>query len=63
MPLRRGSGMGKYEFLVDTYRTERLKSLSVWSQIPEARMHFRPEPPRERRWSTWCTSAPAKTRG
>jgi uncharacterized damage-inducible protein DinB len=31
-------------FLVDTYRTERLKTLSVWSQIPDARMHFRPEP-------------------
>jgi uncharacterized damage-inducible protein DinB len=36
--------MRRYEFLVETYRTERLKTLSVWSQIPEARMGFRPEP-------------------
>jgi uncharacterized damage-inducible protein DinB len=34
----------RYDFLVDTYRTERLKTLSVWSQIPDARMRFRPEP-------------------
>jgi len=36
--------MPKYEFLVDTYSTERLKTLGVWSQIPDARMQFRPEP-------------------
>jgi uncharacterized damage-inducible protein DinB len=36
--------MSRYEFLVDTYRTERLKTLGVWSQIPDARMRFRPEP-------------------
>ena len=36
--------MSRYDFLVDTYRTERLKTLSVWSQIPEERMLFRPEP-------------------
>jgi uncharacterized damage-inducible protein DinB len=36
--------MSRYEFLVETYRTERLKILGVWSQIPDARMHFRPEP-------------------
>ena len=36
--------MRRYDFLVDTYRTERLKTLSVWSQIPDARMNFRPEP-------------------
>ncbi|OFZ98925.1 MAG: damage-inducible protein DinB [Betaproteobacteria bacterium RIFCSPLOWO2_02_FULL_62_17] len=36
--------MGKYEFLVDTYDTERVKTLSVWSQIPDARMRFRPDP-------------------
>jgi uncharacterized damage-inducible protein DinB len=34
----------RFDFLVDTYRTERLKTLSVWSQVPEARMRFRPEP-------------------
>jgi uncharacterized damage-inducible protein DinB len=36
--------MSRYAFLVDTYRTERLKTLSVWSQIPDAQMGFRPEP-------------------
>ena len=36
--------MMRYHFIVDTYRTERLKTLSVWSQIPDARMDFRPEP-------------------
>jgi uncharacterized damage-inducible protein DinB len=36
--------MSRYDFLVESYRTERLKTLSVWSQIPDARMPFRPEP-------------------
>lgn len=36
--------MTRYDFLVDTYRTERIKTLSVWSQVPDARMRFRPEP-------------------
>ncbi len=35
--------MGRYEFLIATYETERLKTLSVWSQIPDERMRFRPE--------------------
>ena len=34
----------RYDFLVDTYETERLKTLTVWSQIPDDRMTFRPEP-------------------
>jgi len=34
----------RYDFLVETYRTERLKIVGVWAQIPEARMRFRPEP-------------------
>jgi uncharacterized damage-inducible protein DinB len=33
----------RYDFLVETYRTERLKTLSVWSQIPDARMDERVE--------------------
>ena len=33
-----------YDFLVETYRTERLKTLGVWSQIPDARLEWRPEP-------------------
>jgi len=36
--------MSRYDFLVESYRTERLKTLSVWSQVPEERMGFRPEP-------------------
>ncbi len=36
--------MSRFQFLVDTFETERLKTLSVWSQIPDDRMHFRPEP-------------------
>src|SRR6187200_3388590 len=36
--------MSRYDFLVETYRTERIKILSVWSQIPDDRMAFRPEP-------------------
>jgi uncharacterized damage-inducible protein DinB len=34
----------RYEFLIDTYRTERLKTLSVWSEVPDARMRDRSEP-------------------
>jgi uncharacterized damage-inducible protein DinB len=36
--------MGAFAFLADTYDTERLKTLSVWSQIPDDQMRFRPEP-------------------
>jgi len=36
--------MSRYDFLIETYRTERIKTLSVWSQVPEDRMSFRPEP-------------------
>jgi uncharacterized damage-inducible protein DinB len=36
--------MSRYDFLVDTYRTERLKTLGVWAQVPDDRMRFRPEP-------------------
>jgi uncharacterized damage-inducible protein DinB len=35
--------VARYDFLVETYRTERLKTLGVWSQIPDERMQFRPE--------------------
>lgn len=36
--------MTRYTFLIDTYRTERLKTISVWSQVPDARMEDRLEP-------------------
>lgn len=36
--------MSRYQFLVDSYRTERLKTLVVWSQVSDARMDVRLEP-------------------
>jgi uncharacterized damage-inducible protein DinB len=36
--------MTRYDFLIETYETERLKTLGVWSQVPDARMSFRAEP-------------------
>src|SRR4051794_40847755 len=36
--------MNPYEFLLDTYDTERLKTLSVWSQVAEEDFEFRAEP-------------------
>jgi len=33
----------RYEFLLDTYRTERLKTLNLWSQVPDGRMNDRIE--------------------
>ncbi len=36
--------MPRYDFLLDTYETERLKTLSVWSQFREQDLGFRPEP-------------------
>jgi uncharacterized damage-inducible protein DinB len=35
--------VSRYDFIVETYKTERLKTLGVWSQIPDERMQFRPE--------------------
>jgi uncharacterized damage-inducible protein DinB len=36
--------MSQYDFLLDTYETERLKTLSVWSVFTDADMEFRPAP-------------------
>jgi len=36
--------MGTFDFFSETYDTERLKILTVWSQVPDERIHFRPEP-------------------
>ncbi|HVT61341.1 MAG TPA: DinB family protein [Thermoanaerobaculia bacterium] len=36
--------MGRYDFLVDTYETERLKTLSVWSLFADGDLALRPEP-------------------
>ncbi len=35
--------MSRYDFLVETYRTETIKTLSVWSQFGDSDMEFRPE--------------------
>lgn len=34
----------RYDFLVDTYDTERLKVLSVWSEFHDDELPFRPHP-------------------
>jgi uncharacterized damage-inducible protein DinB len=34
----------RYQFLVETYQTERLKVLSVWSMFQDADMEIRPHP-------------------
>jgi uncharacterized damage-inducible protein DinB len=36
--------LGRYDFLVHTYRTERLKTLGVWAQVPDDRLRWRAEP-------------------
>lgn len=36
--------MSRYDFLVETYRTETIKTVSVWSQFGDSDMEFRPEP-------------------
>lgn len=36
--------MTRYDFLLETYDTERLKTLSVWSQFEDGDLRFRPEP-------------------
>lgn len=36
--------MNPYTFLLDTYATERLKTLSVWSHFNDEDLGFRPEP-------------------
>ena len=33
-----------YDFLVETYETERLKVLSVWSEFRDEDLPFRPNP-------------------
>lgn len=34
----------RYDFLIETYRTERIKTLSVWSQFSDNDIEYRPEP-------------------
>jgi uncharacterized damage-inducible protein DinB len=35
--------MNRYDFLIETYKTERIKTLSVWSQFSDDDMEYRPE--------------------
>jgi uncharacterized damage-inducible protein DinB len=34
-----------FAFLIDTFATERLKTLDVWAQFPDSDLEFRPAPP------------------
>lgn len=36
--------MSRYDFLCESYRTERLKTLGVWAQVSDDRMDWRAEP-------------------
>jgi uncharacterized damage-inducible protein DinB len=36
--------MARYDFLLETYGTERLKTLGVWAQVPVERLRVRSEP-------------------
>ena len=36
--------MSRYDFLLDTYDTERVKTLAVWSRFRDEDLGFRPEP-------------------
>ena len=50
----------EYDFLVDTYESERLKTLSVWSTLGMKSPGSAPpagQKGQERVSSTWCTSA------
>jgi uncharacterized damage-inducible protein DinB len=40
----RRSTLNRYSFLLETYETERLKTVSVWSQFNDKDFEFRPEP-------------------
>jgi uncharacterized damage-inducible protein DinB len=42
--IRKAAEMTRYAFLVDTYDTERLKVLSVWSMFEDEDMEARPHP-------------------
>lgn len=37
--------MTAFDFMLETYATERIKTLSVWSQFGDDEMEFRPAPP------------------
>jgi uncharacterized damage-inducible protein DinB len=41
--LKEGFAMARYDFLLDTYETEGMKTLSVWSQFTDADLPTRPD--------------------
>lgn len=43
MERHNGAVTTRYDFLIETYRTERLKTLALWSQVPDGRMNDRIE--------------------
>ena len=50
----------RYDFLIDTYASERLKTLNVWSMFDDADLTVAPtrgSTATGRRGSTWFTSA------
>ena len=53
-------GLMRYRFLVDTYASERLKTLNVWSMFSDEDLWVRPHPRLSRDRTpgeTWFTSA------
>jgi hypothetical protein len=55
-----------YQFLVDTYETERLKTLGVWSMFHDEDLSSRPHPTTHEvaaPMSRWCINASARTSG
>ena len=53
--------MAHYQFLIDTYETERLKVLSVWSMFKDEHLPFSTTPDRSSVdaafMNRWCTNA------
>ena len=47
----------KYDFLIDTYETERVKVLSMWSEFGDEDLPVRPlqTDPRAACTNRWCT--------
>lgn len=56
----------EYTFLIDTYESERLMTLNVWSMFTDddwPAAQTRPWRVIATHWSTWCINASAKING
>src|SRR5260221_13496900 len=56
----------RYDFLIETYDTERIKVISAWSMFTDQDLPVRPHPVDTRDaafTSIWCINASAKTFG